>query len=219
MKKEIAYMKKINQYIDTVFYKQDPILEEVISSITEHGMPAISVSPSSGKLLTMLVSMTKAQSILEIGALGGYSGICLARGLDCDGTLLSLELEEKYAQLAYNNVSKAGFGKQISYMTGQALQSLEKLVQDGRRFDFFFIDADKENYENYLQYCVRLANTDAIIVTDNVLAAGSVADSNVTPKRYTALMKEFNVTVADHPQLESVIMPIGDGMTISKVKH
>lgn len=94
--------------------------------------------------------MTKAQSILEIGALGGYSEICLARGLNCDGTLLFLELEGKYAQLAYNNVSKAGVGKQVSYMTGQALQSLEKLVQDGRRFDFFFIDADKENYENYL---------------------------------------------------------------------
>lgn len=93
-------------------------------------------------------------------------------------------------------------------MTGQALQSLEKLVQDGRRFDFFFFDADKENYENYLQYCVRLANTDEIIVTDNVLAAGIVADSNVTPKRYTALMKEFNAIVANHPQLESVIMPM-----------
>ena len=92
-------MKIVNQYIDTVFYGQDPILEEVISSITEHGMPAISVSPSSGKFLTMLVSMTKTKSILEIGALGGYSGICLARGLDCDGTLLSLELEKKYAQL------------------------------------------------------------------------------------------------------------------------
>ncbi|AVK85347.1 O-methyltransferase [Lysinibacillus sp. B2A1] len=211
-------MKIVNQYIDTVFYGQDPILEEVISSITEHGMPAISVSPSSGKLLTMLVSMTKTKSILEIGALGGYSGICLARGLDCDGTLLSLELEKKYAQLAYNNVSKAGFGEQVSYMTGHALQSLEKLVKDRRRFDFFFIDADKENYENYLHYCVQLANTNAIIVTDNVLAAGSVADSNVPPKRYTALMKEFNVTVANHPQLESIIIPIGDGMTISKVK-
>lgn len=80
-----------------------------------------------------------------------------------------------------------------------ALQSLVKLVQAGRRIDFFFIDADKENY---LHYCVRLANADAIIVTDNVLAAGSVADSNVTPKRYTALMKEFNVVVANHPQLE-----------------
>jgi len=211
-------MKIVNQYIDTVFYGQDPILEEVISSITEHEMPAISVSPSSGKLLTMLVSMTKAKSILEIGALGGYSGICLARGLDCDGTLLSLELEEKYAQLAYNNVSKAGFGEQVSYMTGPALQSLEKLVQDRRSFDFFFIDADKENYKNYLHYCVQLANADAIIVTDNVLAAGSVADSNVPPKRNTALMKEFNVTVANHSQLESIIMPIGDGMTISKVK-
>ncbi|MGE7110148.1 O-methyltransferase [Lysinibacillus sp. NPDC047702] len=211
-------MKIVNQYIDTVFNRKDPILEEVISSITEHGMPAISVSPSSGKLLTILVSMTKAKSILEIGALGGYSGICLARGLDCEGTLMSLELEEKYAQLAYNNVSKAGFGEQVSYMTGPALQSLKKLVQDKQRFDFFFIDADKENYKNYLHYCVQLANDDAIIVTDNVLASGSVADSNVAPKRYTVLMQEFNVTVANHPQLESVIMPIGDGMAISKVK-
>ncbi len=87
-------MKKVNNYIDTVFAQQDPILENVIASITEQGMPAISVSPSSGKLLTMLVSITGAQNILEIGALGGYSGICLARGMKKEGTLTSLELEE-----------------------------------------------------------------------------------------------------------------------------
>lgn len=211
-------MKIINQYIDAVFYNEDAILEEVITSIEENGMPAISVSPSSGKLLTMLVSMTGAKNILEVGALGGYSGICLARGFGSDGKLTSLELEEKYAQLAYGNLSKAGFGEQLTYITGPALQSLEKLVQRNERFDFFFIDADKDNYENYLNYCVQLANPDAIIVTDNVLAAGSVADPNTKPKRYTEIMKKFNEAVANHPQLESMIMPIGDGMTLSKVK-
>ncbi|WP_427110391.1 O-methyltransferase [Lysinibacillus xylanilyticus] len=211
-------MQIINNYIDSVFYKQDAILEEVITSIEENGMPAISVSASSGKLLSMLVSMTGAKNILEVGALGGYSGICLARGFGSDGKLTSLELEEKYAQLAYSNLAKAGFGEQGTYITGPALQSLEKLVQSNERFDFFFIDADKDNYENYLNYCVKLANPDAIIVTDNVLAAGSVADPNAKPKRYTEIMKKFNVAVANHPQLESIIMPIGDGMTLSKVK-
>lgn len=98
------------------------------------------------------------------------------------------------------------------------MQSLEKLVEDNKRFDFFFIDADKENYENYLEYCIKLADSGAIIVADNVLAQGSVVDQEVKPKRYTELMKKFNENVANHPQLESILIPIGDGMTISKVK-
>ncbi|MGE7758446.1 O-methyltransferase [Peribacillus sp. NPDC097895] len=211
-------MKKINSYIDTVFNNQDDLLEEVISTIKENGMPSISVSPSSGKLLTMLISISGAKNVLEIGALGGYSGICLARGFGKEGKLTSLELEEKYAKLAQSNLSKAGFGDQVSYSTGAALQSLEKLVNDNKRFDFFFIDADKDNYENYLQYCIKLAESGALIVSDNVLAGGSVADQSAKPKHYTELMKKFNETVANHPQLESLLIPIGDGLTISKVK-
>ncbi|WP_459499088.1 O-methyltransferase [Bacillus sp. C1] len=212
-------MNQLNSYIDSVFQKQDALLEEVILSIKENEMPPISVSPSSGKLLTMLVSISGAKNVLEIGALGGYSGVCLARGFGGgEGKLTSLELEEKYAKLAYSNVSKAGFGDQVSYMTGPALQSLEKLVEEHTQFDLFFIDADKENYENYLNYCIKLAKPGAVIVADNVLAGGSVADSGATPKRHTELMKKFNETVANHPQLESLLIPIGDGLTVSKVK-
>lgn len=211
-------MKQMNSYIDSVFLGQDALLEEVIASIQENGMPSISVSPSSGKLLTMLVSISGAKQVLEIGALGGYSGICLARGFGSEGHLTSLELEERYAELAYRNLAKAGFGQQVSYLTGEALQSLEKLSRENRRFDFFFIDADKENYENYLHYCIRLAEPGALIVTDNVLAGGSVADESIAPKRYTEIMKKFNETVARHPQLESVLIPIGDGMNLSRVK-
>ncbi|MGE7118730.1 O-methyltransferase [Peribacillus sp. NPDC046944] len=211
-------MKQLNTYIDSVFYQQNTLLEDVLSSIEENGMRPISVSPSSGKLLTMLVSISGAKSILEIGALGGYSGICLARGFGKEGRLTSLELEESYAKLANSNLAKAGFADQVSYMTGPALQSLEKLVDENKRFDFFFIDADKENYENYLRLCIDLAEPGALIITDNVLANGSVVDSEVIPKRYTEVMKRFNITVANHPQLESLLIPIGDGMTISQVK-
>ncbi|MBD8004225.1 O-methyltransferase [Bacillus norwichensis] len=211
-------MKQINQYIDTVFYNPDLILDEVISSIKENGMPSISVSPSSGKLLTMLVSIAGAKNILEIGALGGYSGICLARGFGDGGTLTSLELKDTYAELASSNLTKAGFGDQVSYMTGPALESLETLVSDQKRFDFFFIDADKANYEHYLEYCIKLAEPGALIIADNMLAGGSVADPNAAPKRYTEFMKNFNQTVANHPRLESLLLPIGDGMTVSRVK-
>ena len=211
-------MKKINHYIDSVFCQEDPVLEEVVSSIKESGMPSISVSPSTGKLLTMLVSVAGAKNVLEIGALGGYSGICLARGFGKEGALTSLELKEKYAKLAHHNLTAAGFGDQVSYLTGPALQNLEQLVADEKRFDFFFIDADKGNYGNYLEYCIRLAERDALILVDNVLAQGSVADEAVPPKRYTGIMKDFNEMMANHPQLESVLIPIGDGITVAKVK-
>ncbi|MEK4023142.1 O-methyltransferase [Sporosarcina sp. FSL W7-1283] len=211
-------MRKINDYIDTVFTKQDALLEEVIASIGENGMPAISVSPSSGKLLTMLVTISGAKNILEIGALGGYSGICLARGFGNEGTLTSLELEERYAKLAANNLANAGFGDQVLYRTGPALDSLAQLEEEEQQFDFFFIDADKENYANYLEACIQLAEPGALIVLDNVLARGSVADPEVQPKRYTSFMQSFNETVANHPQLESLLIPLGDGMTVAEVK-
>ncbi len=211
-------MKQINTYIDSVFSKQDDVLKEVLVSINENGMRNISVSPSTGKLLTMLVSLTGAKKVLEIGALGGYSGICLARGFGSEGTLTSLELEENYAKLAYTNLSKAGFGNQVTYLTGPALQSLEKLVNEQKRFDFFFIDADKGNYENYLECCIQLAEPGALIAIDNVLARGSVADPDSQPMRHTEFMRTFNEKVANHPHLESVLVPIGDGLTLSKVK-
>lgn len=211
-------MKLINSYIDTVFDSQDDILDEVLTSIKENGMRSISVSPSTGKLLTMLVSISGAKNILEIGALGGYSGICLARGFNEEGKLTSLELMESYAKLASGNLAKAGFSAQVSYLIGPALQSLEQLVSDNKQFDFFFIDADKENYNNYLDYCIRLAGNGALIVCDNVLARGSVAEESAEPGRHTEFMKQFNETVANHPKLESILIPIGDGLTVSKVK-
>lgn len=209
-------MKIINQYIDTLFTKEDSVLEEVLTSIRENGMK--SISPSTGKLLTMLVSTARAKNVLEIGALGGYSGICLARGLGEDGKLVSLEKEERYARLAFNNLTKAGYTNQVTYMTGPALQNLEKLIENQQQFDFFFIDADKANYENYLNDCIELAAEDALIVCDNVLANGSVANEQIEAKGYTELMKKFNETVANHPRLESTLIPIGDGLTISRVR-
>ena len=98
------------------------------------------------------------------------------------------------------------------------MESLETLAGNQKRFDFFFIDADKGNYEHYLAYCIKLAEPGALIVTDNVLAGGSVADDDAALKRHTESMKKFNQAVASHPQLESLLIPIGDGLTVSQVR-
>lgn len=210
-------MKRTNDYIESTFVNEDIQLQQVRASIIAQQMPAISVSAASGKLLTMLVAMTGAKKVVEIGALGGYSGICLARGFGKQGMLTSLELEESYATLAYTNLCNAGFKKQVSYKIGPALESLTQLAAADERFDFFFIDADKENYENYLEACIKLATPNAVIVIDNVLAAGSVVDDTVVPKRYTTVMKQFNNYVAAHPKLEALLLPIGDGITVARV--
>lgn len=210
-------MEQINSYINKVFVDQDDILESVLTAIDEKGMRPISVSPASGKLLTMLVAMTGAEHVLEIGALGGYSGICLARGFGAQGHLTSLELEQDYAELANAHLAKAGFDSQVDYLTGPALDSLAQLKNDGRAFDFFFIDADKENYENYLAACLELAENGALIVADNVLAGGSVADAG-KERQHTEFMKKFNETAARHPKLESILLPVGDGLLVSRVK-
>lgn len=210
-------MEQINSYINKVFVEHDEVLEGVLTAINEKGMRPISVSPASGKLLTMLVAMTEAERVLEIGALGGYSGICLARGFGAQGHLTSLELEQDYAELASAHLAQAGFSGQVDYLTGPALDSLAQLKNNGRTFDFFFIDADKENYENYLAACLELAENGALIVADNVLAGGSVAEAG-KERQHTELMKKFNKTAARHPQLESILLPVGDGLLVSKVK-
>lgn len=210
-------MKEINAYIDRLFAGQDELLTDVLDAIDERGMSPISVSPSSGKLLTMLVAISEAEEVLEIGALGGYSGICLARGFGESGHLTSLELEREYAELAKAHLTQAGFGERVDYMTGPALESLEKLKQDGRTFDFFFVDADKDNYENYLNACLELAQRGALIVADNVLARGTVAHQD-SGNQHTETMKKFNQTAANHPQLESILLPIGDGLLVATVK-
>jgi predicted O-methyltransferase YrrM len=198
-------------------YGKDEVLESVLESIRESGMPEISVKPGYGRLLTLLVRISGAKRVLEIGALGGYSGICLARGLPAGGRLVSLELREEYAALAHENLRKAGYGDYVEYRTGEALPSLEKLGEEGNKFDFFFIDADKGNYPNYLQWAIRLGNPGALIVGDNTLLHDKVMNPNEQGNNVRQ-MREFNRLIAEHPQLESVMLPAYDGLAVARLK-
>ncbi|TBL81259.1 O-methyltransferase [Paenibacillus thalictri] len=204
------------QYVESLFAR-DEMLERVEEAIRANHMPEISIVPGYGRLLTLLVKLVRAKHVLEIGALGGYSGICLARGLEQDGRLVSLELKAEYAELAHRHLKEAGLGDRVEYRVGEALHSLEQLASEGKRFDLFFIDADKGNYPNYLEWAIKLAAPGALVVGDNALLHGKVA--NPEEKRNGVVkLRRFNEMIAGDDRLEGVILPAYDGLALARIK-
>lgn len=209
--------KSLKDYLRTTFVQEDPQLNDVMQSIAVQGMPQISVPLETGQLLTMLVKMSKAKHILEIGALGGYSGICLLRGAGGEGELTSLELQKEYAELAEHNIRKAGFNNPLTYKIGDAKESLQQLIEAQSYFDFIFIDADKESYPYYLQASLKLAKSGTVIAADNTLRKEQVLDESFTDDQTNAT-REFNQAIGNFPGIMSLLLPIGDGLTIGVVK-
>ncbi|SFB33569.1 Predicted O-methyltransferase YrrM [Cohnella sp. OV330] len=203
-------------YFDGLF-GEDADLVRVSESIRERGMPDISVAPGYGRLLTMLVAAARCRAVLEIGALAGYSGICLARGLADGGKLTSLELKPEYAELATANIAKAGYGDCAEMIVGDALASLDKLNAAGRRFDFFFIDADKENYPNYLERAIGLAAPGALIAADNTLLRGRTLNEAKQGPAVQAV-RDFNRRLATDPRLLGTHLPSYDGLALFMVR-
>ncbi|WP_425465015.1 O-methyltransferase [Paenibacillus sinopodophylli] len=209
-------MLQDEQYVDSL-YGADADLERVKAGIAANGMPDISVADGYGRLLTMLVKLSGAKAAVEIGALGGYSGICLARGLQEGGKLTSLELLPNYAELAKVHMQAAGLGDKVEYMVGDAKQSLAELQAAGRKFDFFFIDADKEGYPVYLEHAIALANPGAVIVGDNILLRGRTTNPAKAGPSVQAV-RFFNETIASDVRLHSTVLPGYDGLAIAIVK-
>ncbi|MBA9086300.1 putative O-methyltransferase YrrM [Fontibacillus solani] len=204
------------QYSDDL-YEKDEVLEAVTRSIQDHGINDVSIAPGYGRLLTLLVRSSGAHSVLEIGALGGYSGVCLAKGLKDDGKIVSLEISEDNAKLAKSNMENAGYGGMVQYMIGPALDSLEVLKSEGATFDFFFIDADKENYPNYLEYAISLAAPGALIAGDNFLLRGRTLNTDKNGPSVQAIRK-FNEMIARDERLISTMLPAYDGLALAMVK-
>ncbi|PZD95927.1 O-methyltransferase [Paenibacillus sambharensis] len=209
-------MHNAEHYAESL-YPPDADLQRAEEGIRAAGMPAISVAPAYGKLLTLLVRASGASSILEIGALGGYSGICLARGLGEGGMLTSLEVRHEYVDVAYAHMTAAGLGGKVNYLIGDARDSLAELAGDGKRYDFFFIDADKEGYPDYLEWCMKLALPGAIIAADNVFLKGRISNPEKQGPSVRA-MRMFNERIAADERLDSTILPAYDGLALAVVK-
>lgn len=212
-------LRKIDDYVAGLFAPPDEALEAALRDSREAGLPEINVSASEGKLLQMLVEISRAQRILEIGTLGGYSAINFARALPDDGSLISLELEERHAEVARQNVDRAGLSDKVEIRVGDARDALAGLVENGEGpFDLIFIDADKEGYPEYLDWSLRLSRPGTLILGDNAIREGSVIDAD-DPTSHA--VREFNEKLAKDPRLSAIVLPLIreriDGLAIARV--
>jgi predicted O-methyltransferase YrrM len=212
-------LSEIDGYIEKLFDPSDEILEAALRDSRRAGLPAINVSPNEGRLLQLLTEIAGARGILEIGTLGGYSTIHFARTLPGDGALISLEIDEHHAQVARNNIERAGLSEKVEIRVGDAHELLTALIEDKEGpFDVIFIDADKEGYPDYLDASMRLVRPGSLILGDNTIRGGTVLD----PKEATAqATREFNERIATDPRLSGIVLPLIreriDGLTIARV--
>ncbi|MFL5487836.1 MAG: O-methyltransferase [Gemmatimonadaceae bacterium] len=170
---------EVDHYFSRALLPDDPVLDAALESSAAGGLPAISVSPTQGRLLQMLAQIVGARSILEVGTLGGYSTIWLARGLSEGGRLVTLEVDPNHAEVARANVSRAGLGDVVEIQIGNALETLPKLSADRRGpFDLIFIDADKQNIPTYFEWALKLSHAGSLIIVDNVVRDGAVIDAD-----------------------------------------
>ena len=213
---------EIDRYIADLLAPQDDALLATIESLDRAKIPQHSVSPNQGKMLYTLALLCNAQNILEIGTLGGYSTIWLARALASDGRMISLEHNPLHAEVAQKNLTEAGLESSVEIRLGKALDLLPQLETENiTPFDLIFIDADKPPYTEYFKWAVQLARPGSLIVADNVIREGKVLDRNSTDEKVLGVQR-FNQMLAKNSDVTATILQtIGikgyDGMAIAIV--
>lgn len=211
--------RAVDALLDRVFVGGDAVLEAALTASDAAGLPAIAVSAQQGKFLNLLATATRATRILEIGTLGGYSTIWLARAVGPGGAVVTLEYEPTHAEVARVNLDRAGVGDRVQVLVGPALQSLPTLA-GGAPFDLVFIDADKENNVAYLRWAVDLSRSGSVIVVDNVIRDGQILD----PDDGSALgARDVLQVMGEEPRLDAAaLQTVGvkgwDGFALAVVK-
>jgi len=212
----------VDDYFNGLLVEEDEALLAAAVGSEAAGLPPHQVAPNQGKLLNLLATIQGARSILEIGTLGGYSTIWLARALPADGRLVTLEADEHHAAVAAANVSRAGLDHIVDLRVGKALDALPRLADEGAGpFDLVFIDADKPSNPAYLEWALKLTRPGSVIVGDNVVRDGAVTDPADADPRVQGV-RRFTELIAQHPRLTATtIQTVGakgyDGFTLALV--
>lgn len=215
--------EQVDAYIVERLAPEDAALKDTITSLSKAGMPQISVSANQGKFLQVLAVLCKAKKILELGTLGGYSTIWMARALPEGGKLISLEVDPHHAEVAITNITKAGVADKVEVRVGKALDLLPRMISEKEGpFDLIFIDADKPPYAEYFELALKLSRPGTLIICDNVIRDGKVLDKNSTDEAVKGAQR-FNETLARHTDVTATILQtVGakehDGMAIAVVK-
>ena len=196
----------VDRYVADLFAPDDDVLEAALEASRAAGLPSINVSPVQGRFLHLLARAISARTILEIGTLGGYSTIWLARALAPGGRVVTLEAEPKHAEVARANFARAGLTETIEIDLGAALDTLPRLVEAGRGpFDFIFIDAHKLEYADYLPWAIALSRPGTLLVADNIVRAGQVADAASEDPNVRGV-RRFNERLAADPRVTATVL-------------
>lgn len=213
----------VDQYITDALVPADPVLDAVLKASTDAGLPEINVSPAQGKFLHLLTRIHGARRVLEIGTLGGYSTIWLARGmLPAGGKVITLEVDPRHVRVARANFEHAGLAKMIEVREGRALDTLSQLATEGRGpFDLIFIDADKVRIPDYFTWALKLSRRGTVIIVDNVVRKGAVTDANSTDLSVQGV-RQLNAMLATEKRVSATtIQTVGakgyDGFTLAVV--
>ncbi len=207
---------KIVHYVEEVFQPEDHILREARERADRNGLPHIQVGKMDGLHLEVLTRISGAKKAVEIGTLGGYSGICIARGLTQDGKLYTFEFEPLHAEVAQENFKKAGLSDKVEIFVGPALQNLPKIQNHGP-FDLVFLDADKVNYPEYMRWAADNLRIGGLMIADNTFAWGTIADDHFeSPEDAQSVraLREFNSSAAQGGRFRSTLLPTGEGLTV-----
>lgn len=203
-------------YIASLFAREDELLISLREQADRSGLPPISISPDEGRLLQVLLRAIRAKRVLEVGTLGGYSAIWMARALPEDGELLSIDVDAGHAEFATRFVARAGLESIVTVRVGRALDVLPAL--DGQTFDAIFLDADKEPLPTYLDWALRLVRPGGLIIADNALWGGKVIDASIDDDA-TRAVREFNRRFAEDSRITGIVVPTHDGVAIGIINH
>ena len=208
--------ERINEYVEKHTQKEPELLQELSSETWQKVLaPRMLSGHFQGRVLSMLSKLIQPKNILEIGTYTGYSALCLAEGMKLDGQIHTIDCNEELYNLQRKYFDLSGYGKQIIQHLGNALEIIPTL---DHVFDLVFIDADKENYPSYLNAILPKLKKGSVILSDNVLWSGKVLDIPEKDDHDTMALIEYNKILNEHPKLETVLLPIRDGLTISRVK-
>jgi predicted O-methyltransferase YrrM len=211
----------VDNYICDLVAPEDDALKATVESIEKNGIPTISISASQGKFLQVLAKLCNAKKILEIGTLAGYSTIWMARALPKDGKLISLEYEQLHADVATENIKRAGLGDIVEIRVGKAIDLLPVLSKQNMVFDMIFIDADKPPYAEYFEWALKLSHPGTLIIADNVIREGKVLEENPDDERVAGVHRFNKLLAATKEVTASIIQNVGakehDGMAIAVV--
>jgi predicted O-methyltransferase YrrM len=212
----------VDQYTTDLLLPEDAVLDAALAASEAAGLPSISVSPSQGKLLMLLAQLAGAKQILEIGTLGGYSTIWLARALAPGGRLITLEASPKHAEVARGNIARAGFAEMVEVRLGDARAGIQQLAVEGRgNFDLIFIDADKQSIPHYLEWSLKLSHRGSLIIVDNVIRDGALIDAKSDDPNVLGARRMHEMLAAEPRVSATTIQTVGskgyDGFTLALV--